>query len=72
MGCIDIFQKKTKHNNNNNFLKKFTKCFYHFSAKSRVEISRRIKLNCAREVMSTLRRLLYLLALDLGDLLKLV
>ena len=43
-----------------------------FPAKPRVEISRRIKLNCARGVMSGLHRLLYLLALNSGDLLKLV
>ena len=46
--------------------------FIIFPAKPRVEISRRIKLNCAREVISALRRLLYLLALNSCDLLKLV
>ena len=46
--------------------------FIIFLAKPWVEILRRIKLNCARGVMSALRRLLYLLAFNTCDLLKLV
>ena len=46
--------------------------FIVFPAKPRVEISRRIKLTYAQGVMNVLCRLLYLLALNSSDLLKLV